>query len=1013
MSAKTTLSKKQLQNIVSEVYKEYPEKKILLTENSSWNWSNLLKDTIGFAGGVGFVYDLTRENSKMEKIGKWFTDTLGFPTSTEAADALGTEMAAFWVHSLSKFDLVGGDQDYQEIEHQQAISSNRPAMRYSIRIFDMKKDAIGAGKQLSSLTGAVNRIQNPNWKYISEIGDNSRIVSEIQNAKKELSSSLSKIYSYAVKKKLYKQKRIETIKDFEYKGKSRSFFSLEEEEKLLNSWKYSIWGSNLSPSTIKKSIESIIEEFDFEAVDSGFRTQSEKKVKVKSIDLGVLSPKTDRETLNDFKILHSLSSFLEYAFSKEVRRGTQKPPAELPGKIMNRVGGFGDLYEALLIRAVPPLKKLFYEYAEEEGFLQNGKLQFNALYENPFTDGVVQSKILDQIAVENEKLFGDNSNPSTDYFVVNKSIANKEEIKKRHELAIQAAVQVGTEIAFVLALGPVFGALGSAVKSIGWVARAPVLSKMLGFSVAAFGIGTEIGIAVGISNIIGETVNKFNTIVENLQDVSNDFIQDVLENPAIVQDLMASYEDPEKARQAEKALEVVEAFEKEAKDAIGNLEKLQASITNKVYEVIKTQASATGVGEQDLYKRIGLGAGEGRFDAFQYNKEAVESSSSQFISWHKNPTEKNKKQILDFFETYISIAEVLDKTASTMREGQQEMAGHLSKLPPATAASKEKVAVNEQAAAIAKGAAVLAFPAVASELLAALGPKGVKDITSMIDFERYMLSFFNMRQDFTTNFGAREVMNKAVLDTSNIKPYMDMKMKYTKRVQDAYKRRFRERHAATLANKGEEVAKQVGAYLFRPHIITVFNANSMPNWNKGKITFSFEFFNMKGVPTMSASTGAYRRFYLEEFQEIGLVDEFLEALRINSIVLGKVLVSLYAIIRLGNEIEKTDLKQVNQQPVATSGGLPVINIKQQDAKQIVDLISKSSQEEAIAYLQSLPEGSDNKNRFLTVNTLRMLMIDCMKKITIHKSAKSDLVNSAALAAQSLDKLVEFLVVMRK
>ncbi len=1012
MSAKTTLSKKQLQNIVSEVYKDYPEKKIMLTEGAkSFQWSKLLDYSLRMAGGVGALYDLSKKDSEIEKIGRWMTDTLGFPTTTEAAEALGSEMGAFWVHSLSKFDLAGGDQDYKEIEQQQAIQSNRPAMRYSIRIFDVKKDAIGAGKQLSSLTGTANKIQNPNWKYISEIGDNSRLVSMVSNAKDKLSKEISKIYSYAVKKKLYKQDKIERIKEFEYGGRSASLLSLDEEEKLLMFWKRLVWQSH--PSTVKRSIESIIEEFDFEAVDRGFRLGGGNEVKVKSIDLGVLIPKTDRETLNDFKILHSLSSFMEYAFSKEVRRGIQKPPAELPRKIMNRVGGFGDLYEALLIRAIPPLKNLFYEYAEEEGFLQNGKLQFNALYENPFTDGVVQSKVLDQIAVESKKLFGDNSNPSTDYFVVNKSIANKDEIKKRHELAIQAAVQVGTEIAFVLALGPVFGALGAAVKTIGWVARAPVLSKMLGFSIAAFGIGTEIGIAMGISKLIGETVNKFQRIVENIQEISNDFIQDVLENPAIVQDLMASYEDPEKAKQAEKALEVVENFEKEAKSAISDLEKLQASITSKIYEVIKTQASATGVGEQDLYKRIGLGAGEGRFDAFQYNKEAVESSASQFISWHKNPTEENKKQILNFFETYISIAEVLDKTANTMREGQQEMASHLSKLPPSTTASKEKVAVNEQAAAIAKGATVLALPTVASELLAALGPKGVKDITSMLDFERYMLSFFNMRQDFTTNFGAREAMNKAVLDTSNIKPYMDMKMKYTKRVQDAYKKTFRERHAATLANKGEDVAKQVGAYLFRPHIITVFNANSMPNWNKGKITFSFEFFDMKGVPTMSASTGAYRRFYLEEFQEIGLVDEFLEALRINSIVLGKVLVSLYAIIRLGNEIEKTDLKQVNQQPVATSGGLPVINIKQQDAKEIVDLISKSSQEEAIAYLQSLPEGSDNKNRFLTVNTLRMLMIDCMKKITIHKSAKSDLVNSAALAAQSLDKLVEFLVVMRK
>lgn len=1029
MSKKPSLSKKQLQNIVAEVYKEYPEKKIMLIESkkesSSFDWSKLLEYSLYLVPGAGYLYNLTKDDSEVEKIGRWMTDTLGFPTTTEAAEALGSEMGAFWVHTLSKFDLAGGDQDYKEIEHQQVIGSNRPAMRYSIRIFDTVKGALGAGKQLSSLTGTASgsKLQEPNWVYLNQIGDNSKIVNEIRNAKKELSDALSRIYSYAVKEKLYKQKRIDMIKKYASGEEDASVVFKEPEEVLLKRWNYAVWGaSNIGgamKSNVVRSIKSIIEDFDFEAVDRGFKRGGKPGVvRVKSVDFSVFDQKTNRETYSRFDRLHSLSSFMEFAFSKEVRRGGQIPPAEMPSRVMQRVGGIGDLYETLLIRAIPPLKRLYYQYAKEEGFLENGMIQFNAMYDNPFTDGVVQSKIIEEVEIENRNQYSKElqkyANPEVDFFVINKAIANKDEIQYRHELAIQAAAQVGFEIAAVLALGPLFGAFGQLVKASAFAVRAPVLTKMITFSIAALGIGTEIGLGVGISNAIGETVNKFNRIIEDLQDISSQFIEDVLENPAIVQDLMASHEDPEKAKQAEEALAIVQMFEAEATEAISNLEKLQSTVTNKVYEIIKTQANKTGVGTQDLKTRIGLGAGEGRFDAFEYNKEAVESSSSQFIGWHKNPTQENQVKIMEFFEMYISIAEVLDESASTLRDGQSEIGRYLEALPPSTsAAAKKKVAVNEETGTnIAKAVGFVALPNVAYGLLAALGPKGVKDITSIIDFERYMLTAFRLPQQFATNFGAKDVLNKKILDTSNIKPYLNMKMEYTRKVQDIYKERFREQHAATLYNKPEE-AKKLGAYLFRPHIITVFDADMMPNWNKGKITFSFEFFNMNGVPNMSASEQAYRRFYLEEFKEVALIDDFLEALDINQEVLGKVLVSLYAVVRLDNEVQKLDLRQANQKPLAVSGGLPVINIKKQDAKQVIDLISKASKEEAIEYLQNLPEGSDNKNRFLTVNTYRKLLIDCRTKIIQHRNATSDLVNSATLAAQSLDKLIEFLIAMRK
>ena len=304
MNKNPVLSTKQLKNIVSEVYTEKNEDNLLLTEGvGSFNWSKLLKYSLSLAGGAGALYDLSKEDSQVEKMGRWMTNTLGFPTSTEAAEALGTEMGAFWVHSLSKFDLAGGDQDYKEIEQQQSIQSNRPAMRYSIRMFDMKKDAIGSGKQLSSLTGTSKKIQNPNLKYISEIGGNSKLVSMIDSSKKRLLKELQKVYAYAVKKELYKQDKIDKVKEFEYGGKSRSLMINDDEETILNLWDYSIWDSQ--PTTVKNSIKNIIEEFDFAAVDSGFRKPGEEKKKIKSIDLGVLDKKENRETFYDFRILFS------------------------------------------------------------------------------------------------------------------------------------------------------------------------------------------------------------------------------------------------------------------------------------------------------------------------------------------------------------------------------------------------------------------------------------------------------------------------------------------------------------------------------------------------------------------------------------------------------------------------------------------------------------------------------------------------------------------------------------
>lgn len=1008
MNKNPVLSTKQLKNIVSEVYTEQNEDNLLLTEGAgSFNWSKLLKYSLSLAGGAGALYNLSKEDSQVEKMGRWMTNTLGFPTSTEAAEALGTEMGAFWVHSLSKFDLAGGDQDYKEIEQQQSIQSNRPAMRYSIRMFDMKKDAIGSAKQLNSLTGKGAALKNPNLKYISEIGGNSKLVSMIDSSKKRLFKELQKVYAYAVKKELYKQDKIDKVKEFEYGGKSKSLLINSDEEVILNLWDYSIWNSQ--PTTVKNSIKNIIEELDFAAVDSGFRKPGEEKKKIKSIDLGVLDKKGNRETLSDFGILFSASTFLEYAFSKEIRKGTQKPSAEMPTKIMKRIGGFGDLYEALLIRAIPPLKVLFYKYAEKEGFFQDGKLQFNAVYENPFTDGVVQSEVLSEIEVESKQLFGDQSRPEVDYFVVNKAIANKEEIKNRHELAMQAAAQTALEVGAVLLLGPLFEKFGALVKASAWASRAPVISKMLTFSIAAMGIGTEIGLAVGVSKVMGDAVNKFTVIVEDLQAVSNEFLEEVVKNPAIVQDLMASYEDPEMAKKAEEALAIVEEFEKKAIESISNIEKLQSYVTNKVYEIIKSQAQATGVGSDNLNSRIGLGAGEGRFDEFEFNQEETANSSKQFVEWHKNPNSKNKKNIMNFFDMYISISEVLDKSAKTMRAGQQEMAGHLKALPSSISASKTKVAVNESPlGTAAKVAGGLAVTNIASELLHAFGPRGIKDITSILQFERYMLSVFNMPQQFTTEYRAKDVINAPFFDEKNLKQYLDEKLKFTKSIQKTYTRKFRERHAAVKAATPDKAAA-TGAYLFRPHIITIFDADALPNWNHGTITFSFEFYKMNGVGTMSASKDAYRRFYLQQFKQDKLIDEFLKTLDISQKVLSKVLISLYANVSLSTDLK--NLSKANQTPISTSGGMPVINISQQDSKNIQNKIASTTDEQAVKYLNSLPEGSENKNRFLTVNGLRKLMLDCINKINIHRDDHSNLVNSAARAAQSLDKLIEFLVIM--
>jgi hypothetical protein len=272
-----------------------------------------------------------------------------------------------------------------------------------------------------------------------------------------------------------------------------------------------------------------------------------------------------------------------------------------------------------------------------------------------------------------------------------------------------------------------------------------------------------------------------------------------------------------------------------------------------------------------------------------------------------------------------------------------------------------------------------------------------------------MLSVFNMPQQFTTEYRAKDVINAPFFDENNLKQYLDEKLKFTKSIQKTYTRKFRERHAAVKAATPDEAAA-TGAYLFRPHIITIFDADALPNWNHGTITFSFEFYEMNGVGTMSASKDAYRRFYMEEFKQTGLIDEFLKTLEISQKVLSKVLISLYANVSLSTDLE--NLSNANQTPISTSGGLPVINISQQDSKNIQNKIASTTDEEALKYLSSLPEGSENKNRFLTVNGLRKLMLDCISKINIHRDpGNGDLVNSAALAAQSLDKLIEFLVIM--